>query len=230
MVRGIMGSLGIGDVLSNVDGRMRVGTMRLMAGVVFLVSGITTSGISSGDEASSDDVPQEIAGRTLEDFAVELQHEDRTTRLQAIRSLAPFGLAAAEHFVTCLTHEDAAMRYLAAVGLGDLGKETADSSASRLKSIASDDSSQAVRMASAYALCQAGQLDEYLPKLAEFVGYPERGMACCAALLIGKLGPAAKAATPALQTAYEANTPGGSGDYHIGGAAKNALRKLGVIE
>lgn len=182
-------------------------------------------------ETASIDKPVEmVAGRSLADFAGELNHDDRTTRLQAIRSLAPFGTPAAVHFATCLDHEDPAMRYLAAVGLGDLGMSSAEDSIDQLKKIASDDSMQSVRMSACYALCQAGQMDDYLPKLGKYIDYPERGMACCAALLIGKLGAEAKSIAPVLQAAYDANAPGGSGDYHVGGAAKNALRKLGVIQ
>ena len=56
---------------------------------------------------------------------------------------------------------------------------------------------------------------------------PERGMACTAAYLIGEIGPDAKEAEASLQRTYEKNQPGQSeGDYHLGGAAQNALRKV----
>jgi hypothetical protein len=61
----------------------------------------------------------------------------------------------------------------------------------------------------------------------ETLQYPERGMACTAAFLIGELGADAKEAEPALRRMYEQNKPGQKqGDYHRGGAAMNALRKI----
>ena len=57
--------------------------------------------------------------------------------------------------------------------------------------------------------------------------YPERGMACASAFLIGQIGPPAIEATAALEKTLDANRPGTQGgDYHLGGEAINALRKL----
>ena len=61
----------------------------------------------------------------------------------------------------------------------------------------------------------------------ETLDYPERGMACTAAYLIGEIGPYGKGATAALEQTFEKNRPvRKEGDYHLGGAALNALRKI----
>ena len=71
------------------------------------------------------------------------------------------------------------------------------------------------------------QRSEDLPLLVETLAYPERGTACSAAELIGRIGPDAAAAIAPLEAAYSKHRPGAKGgDYHIGGAALNALRKL----
>ncbi len=147
--------------------------------------------------------------------------------LCAIRSLGAFGVPSATAIRGALDHEDAAMRYVAAVQLGQIGGEPLQLARQRLVELATDERSHAVRMAACYALCESGQVAEHLPLLIDSLDFGERGMACSAAELIGRLGPDARAAVPALETSYEKHRPGAAGgDYHIGGAAMNALRKI----
>jgi HEAT repeat protein len=127
-----------------------------------------------------------------------------------------------------LDHEDAAVRYIVAEQLGHLGDESLEAAVGRLCELARDESSLAVRLAASFALCRHGLLDEHLPLLIQSLEHPERGMACSAAYLIGEIGPdAAKAAEGPLKRTVEANRAGANqGDYHLGGAASSALRKL----
>lgn len=171
--------------------------------------------------------PRAIAGRSMAEYAAEIDDPDRVVRLRAIKSLGAFGAAAGAVLRDALDHKDAAMRYTAAVHLGQIGGEPLQLADERLIELASEDRWHAVRMAASYALCESGKVSAHLQLLVDSLGYGERGMACSAAELIGRLGPDAKAAEPALETTYEKHRPGATGgDYHIGGAAMNALRKI----
>jgi hypothetical protein len=176
---------------------------------------------------SSGDSPRLIAGRSIAEYTADIDDSDRVVRLRAIKSLGAFGAPAGAALRDALDHGDAAVRYTAAVQLGRIGGDPLQLAEKRLTELASDPSSHAVRMAASYALCESGKVSEYLPLLVDSLDDVERGMACSAAELIGRLGPAAQAAEPALETTYQKHRPGASGgDYHIGGAAMNALRKI----
>jgi len=170
---------------------------------------------------------QRVAGRTVDDYAAQLDDQDRVVRLRAIRSLGVFGVAAGGALLESLSHQDAAVRYLAAVQLGQIGGDPLEKAKPRLSELAGDASSLAVQLAASFALCRGGLIDEHLARLIQTLEYPERGMVCSAAELIGNIGPSAASAIDALEVAYEKNRPGAKGgDYHIGGAAMNALRKV----
>ena len=172
--------------------------------------------------------PAEVAGRTLDQYVEMLDSPDRVVRLRAARSLAPFGKAAGDALTSSLDHEDAAMRYVAAESLGRIGGTPLELAVGRLCELAEDETSHAVRMAASFALCRNGLNRDHLPFLIESLDYPERGISCTAAYLIGEVGPSAKQAVPALNKTYEKNGTGvKGGDYHLGGSALNALRKLG---
>lgn len=179
------------------------------------------------DHDTKQSVPGTIAGRTVDDYAAELNSEHRVVRLRAVRSLAAFGTAAGAALGGALTHDDAAVRYLAAENLGGIGGKPLQNATSQLKKLANDETSLAVRLAACYALCRGGLIDEHLPLLMETLRYPERGMVCSAAELIGNIGPSAAAAIDTLEEVHQKNRPGVTGgDYHIGGATMNALRKI----
>jgi HEAT repeat protein len=171
--------------------------------------------------------PTTIAGRTIADYTAQLDDDDRVVRLRAVKSLGAFGEAAGEALISALDHDDKAVQYTAAVHLGRIGGKPLQDAQGQLEQVAKDKDSLAVRMAASFALCRGGATEQYLPILIEGLQYPERGMVCGAAELLGMLGPAAAAAVEPLQQAYEQNRPGvKGGDYHIGGAAMNALRKI----
>jgi hypothetical protein len=176
--------------------------------------------------AWADDSPT-VAGRTVDQYAAELNAQDRVVVLRAAKSLGAFGAVAGETLRESLDHQDAAVRYIAAEHLGRIGGKPLETSIERLCELAADESSLAVRLAASFALCRNGLTDDHLPLLIETLDYPERGMACSAAALIGMIGPQAAAAIGPLETVYEKNRPGAKGgDYHVGGAAMNALRKV----
>lgn len=170
--------------------------------------------------------PETIAGRTLGDYQSDLASEDRVVRLRAIKSAGAFGSPAGEMLGDALEHSDAAVRYVAAIHLGGIGGETLQGAKEPLQKLSDSDDSKAVRMAAAYALCELGLLEEHLPTLIAMLEHPNRGTACSAAELIGALGSDAGAAIDALEKTYQANRPGDGGDYHLGGAVQNALRKV----
>lgn len=187
--------------------------------------GATLDEVGAGDS---------IAGMTLGDCVTELASDVRPRRLRAIRTLGMFGESAGEPLVAALEHEDPAVRFLAATALGRIGGSSLTDALSKLQQMAGDPSSDAegdrspsVRVAAAYALCEAGKADSYLGVLIAALEDPDRGMACYSADLMGRLGSDASAALPALEKMHAANKPGVSGgDYHRGGAAMNAIREI----
>lgn len=187
--------------------------------------------LSFSSQGLADEEKPLVAGRTLSQYADQLQSEDRVVRLRAARSLGPFGQPAGRLLIETLEHEDPAMRYLAAEQLGRLGGDSLEAAVGRLCELAGDESSLAVRLSASFALCRHGLDDMHLPLLIESLDYPERGMACTAAYLIGEIGSPAISAVPALERTLEKNRPGTkSGDYHLGGAVINALRKIQLPE
>ncbi|WP_253161404.1 HEAT repeat domain-containing protein [Stieleria tagensis] len=182
------------------------------------------------DSAANAATTKTVAGMTINDCQQALDSDQRSERLRAIRTLGAFNADAAAPLAAALGHSDAAVRYLAATSLGRIGGKSLKDAAETLQAMATaDDDKQplSVRMAAAYALCADGQTKQYLPILIDAVSYPQRGTACSAADLIAQIGPPASAATAALEKAYAENKPGvAGGDYHVGGASLNALRKI----
>lgn len=176
--------------------------------------------------AAADDRSQ-VAGKSVDEYAAQVNHDNRVIRLRAVRSLGAFGQPASDVLAQALDHEDAAVRYIAAAHLGRIGGSGLKRAIDRLTELAADESSLAVQVAAAYALCRAGRVDKHLPMLIKTLQYPERGMVCSTAELIGGIGPPAAAAIEPLEQLHEKNRAGvQGGDYHIGGAAMNALRKI----
>jgi HEAT repeat protein len=196
-----------------------------MAHRLFFVFFLLTCSVALGEDRSPH--PQSVAGQSLEQTTALVNDEDRVIRLRAIRTLVVFGQPVGSTLLELLDHQDAAARYLAAQSLGDLGGEALANGKQRLVAMADADASGAVKMSVSYALCQAGEMEKYLPRLIESLDHVDRGTVCSAADLIGKLGPPAAAAVEALDKVYQQHHAGvKDGDYHRGGAAMNALRKI----
>jgi len=167
-----------------------------------------------------------VAGRTVESCKAELKDSNRVVRCAAARTLGAFGEAAGPALTEALTHDDPAVRYLAASHLGRIGGKPLDNAKKNLRKLFQDDSSAAVRLSAAYALCAAGDSDDPLRLLITRLESPERAMCCSAAEMLGQLGATAAPALSALEKARDENLPGGKGDYHLGGAATEAMRKI----
>jgi len=183
--------------------------------------------------SSHSDLPgpvTDVAGKTLPQWTKDLNSPNEFVRLRAVKNLLPFGKAAVPSLAKALGDNHVGVKYWAASHLGDLGTAPQASTAALLKMEAGKN--EALAMAAAYALCRIDKPDGHIKLLMSRLEYPERGMACCAAEFLGKLGPGAEAAVPALEAAYKRNDrkPGEKGkpaaDYHIRGASQNALRLI----
>ena len=194
---------------------------RILPVLPLLLAAVSQAPVFSADPSKL------VAGKSLEQTASDLENSDRVVRLRAVRSLGVYGEPAGKILQAALEHEDRAVRYLAAEQLGQLGGDSLKAAESKLESLAADDSSLSVQMAASFALCRAGKIDQHLPLLIRTLTYPERGTACSAAALIGKIGPQAEKAIAPLEAMHQKHRAGvKGGDYHRGGAAMNALRKI----
>jgi uncharacterized sulfatase len=123
-----------------------------------------------------------------------------------------------------LSHPDDAVCYWAASHLGDIG--VAGRPALSAVEARMARAPLAVQIALAYAGCRIDEpTGERLQVLRSGLSFPERGMACSAAEFLGRIGPPARAALPALEAALKQHAERG-GDYHVRGAAQNAIRQV----
>ena len=211
--------------------------------LALMIASLPVDPSAAADVVATISAEAKIAGMTIADCQKDLGSDDRVKRTRAIRTLGVFDQAAGQTLRMALEHDDPAVRYLAATNLGRIGGESLAQSVVILKELVSHGQHppndtpnsgrethpqpDAVRLAAAYALCEFGLSDQYLKILTAAGSFPDRGTACSAADLIGRIGPEAAAAKATLEVAYEKNKPGvKGGDYHVGGAAMNALRKI----
>lgn len=176
---------------------------------------------AAADEAGAASSPENIAGRTLEEWASDLSSPNRIVALRAVLTIGQFGQAATDVLTEALAHKQAGVRYWAASELGDIGSLPA-AAKSRLTDLLDDDQI-GVRLAAAYALCRGGQLEKSLPVLTDALSHPTRGVRNAAADFLARIGPPAKAATPALEQALQHQ------DYHTKGAAQEALLRIRAV-
>jgi HEAT repeat protein len=162
-------------------------------------------------------------GKSLQQWQADLASSDRTTRLLAARSIGEMGVAgdqgALEALTSALSHDDSAVRYWAAVALGDMADNAAGAKStleSRLK-----DEAPEVRVWAAYALARQGQAAEGVPVLIEVLGNPERGARLQAITALDQLGETGRPAAAAMQLAVKDDF-----DY-VGRIARHALWVLG---
>jgi len=191
-----------------------------------IVCAIFVVGVGPITSLLSAEEPKTIAGCDVASYQSQLKDDNRVIRLRAVKSLGAFDDKAGPALREALKHEDAAVRYTAAVHLGRIGGDALKSAVDPLTKLRSDKASLATQQAAAFALCRAGKIDENLPFLIDRLAYPERAMACSAAELIGMIGLPAIAAAEALEQVKRDNPPSGQGDYHLGGAAGHALLKI----
>lgn len=170
----------------------------------------------SAEETQPADKQQVIAGRTLDEWAADLSAEGRFARLRAVKMLGLFGRPSVPALTKSLSRPDAAVRYLAASELGNIGKPAAPAVPTLRRLL--EDEHQAVRISVAFALCRLGHVDGALPHLVAGLKDPQRATACSAADFLARIGPPARSAVAALREAAQHN------DYHVQHAAEEALR------
>ena len=198
---------------------------RSIAATAFVVFSFTIVG--STQICAETNPTKVLAGKTIAQYTKELKNENRVVRLRAARSLTAMGSAAGTTLTEALSHDDPAVRYVAAVGLGRIGGKTLKASTPALEKSAATEEFHAAEMAMAFALCRSGKTSEHLPVLIKALSHKERGVVCGAAELLGEIGPPAIDAIETLKSVHATNKAGvKGGDYHIGGAAMNALRKI----
>ena len=173
------------------------------------------------------DASRQVAGRSISQYADQLGDTNRVVRLRAVKSLGAFGESAGDALQSALQNDDVAVQYIAAVHLGRIAGEPLKAAEPKLSQLASETESKPVRMATAFALCRLGKFETQLKVLTEALQHPDRGTVCSAAELLGMLGNAGEPAIEALEAVHAQNKWGvKGGDYHRGGAAMNALRKI----
>ena len=115
-----------------------------------------------------------------------------------------------------LEHAHPAIRYWAAIGLGNLGNtEYKPEIAERL-----EDDFPSVRIAAAFALHQMGETRKAVERLTEELNNEELTARILAAFQLARIGPSAKPATAELKKLLE-------GQSYEEQAAENALRAIG---
>ncbi|MEW4526562.1 sulfatase-like hydrolase/transferase [Maioricimonas sp. JC845] len=115
-------------------------------------------------------IPEPIIGERREQFGSEYEilrqsgSDEYNTQLATIASLASEGPSALPRLIDAADDPDSAIRYWAAVGIGNIGEPARDQAAELMEATLSDESS-AVRTAAARALCRMGLPDSALPVL-----------------------------------------------------------------
>lgn len=174
-----------------------------------------------GSHVEAADPVSKVAGRTLSAWQAELGSSVRTRRLRAILTLPAFGEPAVQSLGLALGHADPAVCYWAASGLGDLAHKTSRSKEiHRALERMLKHKSVGLQISAAYALCRLGHVKQGLPTLIKSLEHPQRGVACSGADFLARIGPPAAAAMVPLQQAVQHK------DYHVKGAALEALRRI----
>ena len=165
--------------------------------------------------------PKSVAGRSLSEWSADLAAKSRTRRLRAALTLPSFGGDAVKPLVRALQHDDPAVVYWAASGLGDLAHKSSATKRvrKRLQALLGH-KTIGVRLSGAYALSRLGETGSGVAVLAKGLTHPQRGVACAAADFLARVGPPAADAVPALRVAAKHM------DYHVKGAANEALKRI----
>ncbi|QDT16971.1 HEAT repeat domain-containing protein [Alienimonas californiensis] len=162
--------------------------------------------------------PPTVAGRTAERWAADLSDENRIVRNRAVLSLRAFGAAGAPHLAEALRHEDEAMRFWAAEGLGMTPAARAAKEALSALRTMLQEGAVAERLAAAFAVARLGEPERAVPVLVEGLKHPSRGVAVTSADFLARLGAAAAPAADALREAAENHE-----DYHVRYRSAQAL-------
>ena len=122
-------------------------------------------------------------------------------RVRDTASLTLAGREALPKLVQALDDEDAAVRYWAAIGIGNLGAEA--KSAIELMRSALEDDSPSVRIAAARALCRMGHSAEAVPLLARELTDGAQWVRLSAAIVLDEIDADAAPALDVMKQALE---------------------------
>ncbi len=126
--------------------------------------------------------------------------EDFLSRLVNVAAKASEGPSATTELLAALNDEDAAVRYWAATGLGNIGKPAARDAQAGLGNALADPSAS-VRIAAARGLCRMGQLERGLPVLQHELTGDQEWARLAAAIVLDELDEQARPALASLQAA-----------------------------
>lgn len=162
-------------------------------------------------------------GKTLKQWQADLTSAERLDRLLAARAVGEMAAAdrrgAAKALFEAMDHEDSAVRYWAAVAVGQMGGRGKPAAKSLRRALR--DEAPEVRAWAAFALANLGGLEEALPVLRDLLSHPNRGARLQAAHVLDALGPQAAEAADALKQALDDDF-----DY-VQRVARHALWTLG---
>lgn len=141
------------------------------------------------------------------------------SRLADTAALASAGKEALPKLIAALDDQDAAIRYWAATGIGNIGAEAAEAQGKTAAAL--EDGSVSVRVAAARALCMMGEPDKALPVLIEALRGEHIWGRLQAAIMLDSIGEMAR---PAENTLKEALT--GQPNTYIPRVANHALNVM----
>lgn len=125
--------------------------------------------------------------------------DDLAERLAATAVLASSGIEALAELIEATDDEDAAVRYWAAVGIGNIGSD-ASSAADRMHQMLKDDS-PTVQIAAARALCRMGQPQAALPVLTRELNSGAEWAQLHAAIVLDEINEQARPVLSSIQPA-----------------------------
>jgi HEAT repeat protein len=155
-----------------------------------------------------------ILQRTLDDA----QSPDLFLAVSAVQDIGPAAKAAVPSLTVLLRHKDPRLRARAAEALGSIGPPAAAAAASLAEAIRPSDGYRAERLAAAEALWHINRHPRAIPVLIDLL--KSDADAASAAEALGRIGPAAREAIPALEDALKDSSS------YLRPSAAEALRKI----
>ena len=146
-------------------------------------------------------------------------------RISETALLASEGVKAKTQLAKALLDNDAAVRYWAATGLGNIGKPAASTS-KQLKSMLTTEPSSVVRTAAARALCMFDQTDGALPTLVHELHHGKQWERLHAAIVLDQIGKKAEAVIPEMHKALKPRPDLYAGGKYVVRVINRALNQL----